>query len=72
VPAALTKNKRLGVYARIMANRRFPDHLIRRIVHGTDLDPSPQSVSLEAGSWHPRRYVFDCEGSAVRRRLSWP
>jgi hypothetical protein len=58
VPAALTII-RAHVLVRELwtANRCFPYHLVRRIVHGANLDPSPESMSLEAGSGHPRRYV---------------
>jgi len=68
VPAALIRNERLCDYWRTAAHHRCPYHLVRRIVHGSNLDPRPQSVSLEAGSWHPRRYVFDYREKSVRRR----
>jgi hypothetical protein len=58
VPAALTRI-RAHVLVRELwtANRCFPYHLVRRIVHSANLDPSPESMSLETGSGHPRRYV---------------
>jgi hypothetical protein len=58
VPAALTRIRVLvDVRELWTANRCFPYHLVRGIVHSANLDPSPESMSLEAGSGHPRRYV---------------
>ena len=58
VPAALTRIRTHVLVRELwMANRCFPYHLVRRGVHIANLDPSPKSMSLEAGSGHPGRYV---------------
>jgi hypothetical protein len=58
VPAALTRIRALVLVRELWtANRCFPYHLVRGIVHSANLDPSPEGMSLEAGSGHPRRYV---------------
>ncbi len=69
VPAALTR-VRTHVSTRELwtANHCFPYHLVRRIVHSANLDSSPESMSLETGSWHPRRYVSNYMKGVVRRR----
>jgi len=73
VPAALTRMRaHVLVRESWTANRCFPYHLVRGIVHTANLNPSPESVSLEAGSGHPRRYVSNYIRGAVRRRSRFP
>jgi hypothetical protein len=70
VPAALTIIKDVLVRELWTANRCFPYHLVRRIVHGANLDPSPESMSLEAGSGHPRRYVSNWIKGVCQKTLT--